>query len=85
MKSTGIVRKVDELGRVVLPVEVRKKFDIYEKDPLEFFVEEDQIILRKMQISCALCGNQDKEILKPYKEKYFCICCLKELKMLLEL
>jgi len=47
MKSTGIVRKVDELGRVVIPVELRKVLAIKEKDPIEIFVEEDQIILKK--------------------------------------
>ncbi|QSF35879.1 AbrB/MazE/SpoVT family DNA-binding domain-containing protein (plasmid) [Priestia megaterium] len=47
MKSTGIVRKVDELGRVVIPIELRKVLSIKEKDPVEIFVNEDQIILKK--------------------------------------
>lgn len=47
MKSTGIVRKVDELGRIVLPKELRNTLEIKEKDPLEIFVDEDKIILRK--------------------------------------
>ena len=52
MKSTGVVRKVDELGRVVLPAEVRKCLEINEKDPLEFFVDGDRIILKKYQPGC---------------------------------
>ena len=48
MKSTGIVRKVDELGRVVLPIELRKTLGIKEKDPIEIFVDEDKIILKNM-------------------------------------
>ena len=47
MKSTGVVRKVDELGRVVLPIELRRNLDINEKDALEIFVDEDKIILKK--------------------------------------
>ena len=47
MKSTGIVRKVDELGRVVIPIELRRTMDIEEKDGLEIYVDNDRIILRK--------------------------------------
>ncbi|AZJ24451.1 AbrB family transcriptional regulator [Bacillus thuringiensis] len=47
MKSTGIVRKIDELGRVVIPKETRRTLNIHEKDPLEIFVEGDAIILQK--------------------------------------
>ncbi len=59
MKSTGIVRKVDELGRVVIPKELRRTLEIAEKDPLEIFVEEDQIILKKYQAknACAVTGE----------------------------
>lgn len=57
MKATGIVRKVDELGRIVLPIELRHMFDIAEKDPLEIFVEADEIILHKYKPGCELCGN----------------------------
>lgn len=52
MKSTGIVRKVDELGRIVLPIEMRRTLDIAEKDALEIYVEGENIILRKYQASC---------------------------------
>ncbi|SEU06856.1 transcriptional pleiotropic regulator of transition state genes [Salinibacillus kushneri] len=47
MKSTGIVRKVDELGRVVIPIELRRTLDIHEKDSLEIYVDDDQIVLKK--------------------------------------
>lgn len=59
MKSTGIVRKVDELGRVVIPMELRRTLGINEKDPVEIFVEEDRIILQKYQanMTCAITGE----------------------------
>ena len=53
MKSTGMVRKVDELGRVVLPIEIRRTMDIQEKDPLEIYVEGENIILRKYHEACV--------------------------------
>ena len=57
MKSTGIVRKVDELGRVVLPIELRRTLGIDEKDALEIYVDEDKIILKKYEPACVFCGN----------------------------
>ncbi|RFB33549.1 AbrB/MazE/SpoVT family DNA-binding domain-containing protein [Bacillus sp. RC] len=59
MKSTGIVRKVDELGRVVIPIELRKVLAIKEKDPIEIFVEENQIILKKYRPynECVITGE----------------------------
>lgn len=57
MKSTGIVRKVDELGRVVIPIELRRTMDIEEKDGLEIYVDNDRIILRKYEPACVFCGN----------------------------
>ncbi|NWL89604.1 AbrB family transcriptional regulator [Paenibacillus sp. 79R4] len=59
MKSTGIVRNVDELGRVVIPVELRKTLGIGEKDPLEIFTNGDQIILRKYAPGCVLTGETE--------------------------
>lgn len=63
MKSTGIVRKVDELGRVVIPKELRTTLEIKEKDPLEIFVEEDKIILQKYKpnMTCAVTGEVSEE------------------------
>ena len=57
MKSTGIVRKVDELGRVVLPIELRRTLDLAEKDGLEIFVDGSTIILKKYEPACIFCGN----------------------------
>ena len=57
IKSTGIVRKVDELGRIVIPMELRRTLGIEEKDALEIFVDEGKIILNKYQPACVFCGN----------------------------
>ena len=57
MKSTGIVRKVDELGRVVLPIELRRTLGIEEKDPLEIYMDGPSIVLRKYQVSCVFCDS----------------------------
>lgn len=77
MKSTGIVRKLDELGRIVIPKELRKKFDIKEKDGLEIYVEDDKIILKKYEPSCIFCQNADNII--EYKGKNICPECAKEI------
>ena len=60
MKSTGIVRRVDELGRVVIPIELRNKFDIQVKDPIEIFVDGSSIVLKKYEPNCIFCGNSKK-------------------------
>lgn len=73
MKSTGLVRKVDELGRVVLPVELRRVFNIAEKDAVEIFVEGDRIILRKYLPACIFCGEADQ--LLQYRGKNICPAC----------
>ena len=59
MKSTGVVRKVDELGRVVLPIELRRNLDINEKDALEIFVDEDKIILKKYEPADIFNGSME--------------------------
>jgi len=76
MKSTGIVRKVDELGRVVIPIELRRTLAIAEKDALEIYVDSDRIILRKYEPSCAcvFCGNADEVTV--FKNKNICQECL---------
>ena len=56
MKSTGIIRKVDELGRIVLPIELRRVLDIAERDELEIYMENDRIILQKFEPSCIFCA-----------------------------
>ena len=73
MKSTGIVRKVDELGRVVIPFEIRNKFDIAEKDPIEIYVEGSSIILKKFEPNCVFCGSS-KDLVE-YKDKLICSKC----------
>jgi transcriptional pleiotropic regulator of transition state genes len=73
MKSTGIIRKVDDLGRIVLPVELRRSLGIEERDPLEIFVEEDQIILRKSSVVCVFCGTEDN--VSDFKGKGICDSC----------
>lgn len=70
MKSTGIVRRVDELGRIVLPIELRRTLDIGEKDALEIFVEGEQIILNKYSPACVFCGEA-REVIN-YKGKQIC-------------
>ncbi|MDO5142300.1 MAG: AbrB/MazE/SpoVT family DNA-binding domain-containing protein [Eubacteriales bacterium] len=80
MKNTGIVRKVDELGRIVLPIELRRTMHIDVKDSLEIFVEGDQIVLRKYQPSCIFCG--DAKDLIHYKNKNVCTNCAHELGVL---
>ncbi|WP_102029481.1 AbrB/MazE/SpoVT family DNA-binding domain-containing protein [Salirhabdus sp. Marseille-P4669] len=63
MKSTGIVRKVDELGRVVIPIELRRTLDINEKDSLEIYVDDDRIVLKKYKpnMTCAITGEVSDE------------------------
>ncbi|HHV59389.1 MAG TPA: AbrB/MazE/SpoVT family DNA-binding domain-containing protein [Clostridiaceae bacterium] len=78
MKSTGIVRKVDELGRVVLPIELRRTLDIAEKDALEIYVEGNTIILKKYEPACLFCGNA-RDVLV-YKGKSICPDCMREIK-----
>ena len=75
MKSTGIVRKVDELGRIVLPIELRRTLGIEEKDRIEIFVDGGSIILRKYQPACIFCDNA-KDIIN-YKGKNICPDCIR--------
>ena len=78
IKSTGIVRKVDELGRVVLPIEMRRTLDISEKDALEIYVEGENIILRKYQAACVFCDST-KDIVN-FKGRNVCTSCIEKLK-----
>ena len=80
MKSTGIVRKVDELGRIVLAIEMRRRLDIGEKDALVSYVEGSAVILKKYKPSCVFC-DATKDI-TVFKGKNICPKCLKELKEL---
>ena len=78
MKSTGVVRKVDELGRIVLPIEIRKVLDINVKDPLEIFTDEDKIVLKKYYPACVFCGNADDIVY--FNNKRICTKCLAKIK-----
>ena len=78
MKSTGIVRKVDELGRIVLPIEMRRTLDIAEKDALEIYVEGSSVILKKYKPSCIFSDSAKDVAL--FKGKNVCARCMKELK-----
>ena len=80
MKSTGIVRRVDELGRIVLPIELRRTLNIAEKDSLEIYVDGASIILKKYEPTCIFCG--DSKNVTNYKGKNICAGCVKELKKL---
>ena len=80
MKSTGVVRPIDTLGRFVLPKEIRDNMGLQTKDPLEIFVEGDKIILKKYQPSCTFCENADE--VTYFKGKLICRDCLKALKVI---
>ena len=77
MKSTGIVRKVDELGRIVLPIELRRTLDIAERDSLEIYVSEDNIVLKKYQPTCVFCGGSKN--ISTFKDKNVCSNCVSQL------
>ena len=77
IKSTGIVRKMDELGRVVIPMELRNQFKIVEKDPIEIFVDGSSIILRKYEPNCIFCGNTKN--LYEFKDKLICNKCTEKI------
>ncbi|MDF2926273.1 MAG: AbrB family transcriptional regulator [Paenibacillaceae bacterium] len=77
MKSTGIVRKVDELGRVVIPIELRRTLGIGEKDALEIYVDGERIMLKKYEPACIFCGNAEN--VAYFKGKIVCNVCLSEM------
>jgi len=77
MKATGIVRKVDELGRIVLPIELRRTLGIAEKESLEIYVSGETIVLKKYQSSCIFCDSSRD--VKPFKGRNICAKCLQEL------
>jgi transcriptional pleiotropic regulator of transition state genes len=78
MKSTGVVRKIDQLGRIVLPIELRRTLDINIGDALEIYTEGEQIVLKKYQPACIFCGEAEGVV--NYKGKNICKSCLKELR-----
>ena len=82
MKSTGIIRKVDELGRVVIPIELRNKFGIAEKDPIEIFVDGTSIVLKKYEPNCVFCGSTKK--LVSFSDKLICSKCSEKINIIAE-
>ena len=80
VKSTGISRKVDELGRIVIPMELRTKLGIGEKDALDIYVEGSSIILKKCNTGCTFCGN-DKDLVS-YSDKLICPKCREKISKL---
>ena len=77
MKSTGIIRRIDELGRIVIPKELRKKLEINIKDPMEIFVDGHSITLKKVENNCVFCGKNKNLVV--LKDKVICQNCLNEL------
>lgn len=78
MKSTGIMRRVDGLGRIVLPIEMRRALGLSTSDELEIYTEQDRIILKKYQRGCVFCSNSEN--LVDYKDKTVCTDCLADLR-----
>lgn len=79
-KSGGIVRKIDDLGRIVLPAEIRRAFELSVQDPVEIQVQGDHIILRKHTSACAFCGAVAQ--LTTFRGKYVCPDCIRSLRCL---
>lgn len=77
MKSTGVIRKIDELGRIVIPKEVRKTLEIDIRDSVEIYVEGNSVLLRKYEPGCIFCGSSSN--LNTYKDKLICKKCLDQI------
>jgi AbrB family transcriptional regulator, transcriptional pleiotropic regulator of transition state genes len=77
LKSVGIVRKIDELGRVVIPIELRRTLGIKEKDAIEIFVDEEKIVLKKYEPACIFSGELSETV--RYKNKMVSKKCIKEM------
>ena len=78
MKATGIVRRVDELGRIVLPIELRRTLNIEIKDPMEIYIEGEKVVLKKHCDACVFCGSGEN--LKEYMGKHICSECMGKIK-----
>jgi transcriptional pleiotropic regulator of transition state genes len=79
MKATGVVRKLDELGRITLPIELRRSLGIGEKDPLEIFVDTDRIMLKKYAPGCSFCGSMDS-MQSTKSGKLLCGTCVEDIR-----
>lgn len=80
MRATGIVRKIDELGRIVLPIELRRTLDIVEHDEFEIYVDGESVILRKYEPACTFCGSDTNVV--DFRGKKVCKGCIREMKKL---
>lgn len=80
MKSTGMVKRIDELGRIVLPKNVRQPMGIDTGDSVEIFTDGDRIILRKFEPACVFCGEAENVVF--YQEKRICAACVERIKHL---
>ncbi len=78
MKTTGVIRKLDELGRIVIPIEQRRTLDINLHDPVEINMEDDKIVIKKYRVGCIFCGSTQN--VSDFKDKPICKRCLNELK-----
>jgi transcriptional pleiotropic regulator of transition state genes len=78
MNDTGIVRRVDDLGRIVIPMELRRTLGIHVKDPLSISVDGERIILEKYRESCVICGSEER--VRPVKGRTVCEACVAEIK-----
>ena len=78
MKATGIVRRIDELGRVVLPIELRRTMNLEVRDPVEIFLDGEAIVLRKYEAACLFCGGTRN--LTVFRGKQVCGDCLRQLR-----
>lgn len=77
MKNTGVKRKVDELGRIVIPIELRNKLNILEDDTLDIYIDRNSIVLKKEENTCIFCGSTKN--LVSFKEKQICHDCIKNI------
>ncbi len=78
MKTIGVVRRVDDLGRIVLPAELRRSLDISDRDELEIYVERDRIVLQKFEPSCVFCGSSRDLVV--YRGKQICQSCIESMR-----
>ena len=78
MKSTGLVRRLDELGRIVLPSELRRTLSLENKDPLEIYIDGNCIILKKYEPACTFCGDARNVV--HFKGRNICTACIELLK-----
>ncbi|WP_442604503.1 AbrB/MazE/SpoVT family DNA-binding domain-containing protein [Paenibacillus sp. KN14-4R] len=77
MKPAGVVRKVDQLGRIVLPKSLRKRYQMNEGDPVEILVQGDHIILERYRPKCVFCGTMSD--VSDFKERHICVECLEQM------